>query len=107
MSKADTFIDFLYRDIRVQGFGLDDAAYKAKVSPRQFKRQIKGENREGIMPLDTAAELRKEGVISRETALCYLEESTQKIKTALRLKAKKKKGRGNRWTLTIKNLLFK
>lgn len=53
------------------------------------------------MPLETAAELRKEGVMSRETAERYIEV----IKTVIGLK--KKKGRGNRRTLTIKNLLHR
>lgn len=101
MSNTDTFNQALRSDIRENGLTLENAADKAKVSIRQFHRHIRGETKQGIMPLETAAELRKEGVMSRETAERYIEV----IKTVIRLK--KKKGRGNRRTLTIKNLLHR
>lgn len=101
MPNADTFNEAVRADIRQSGLTLAGAADKAKVSLRQFHRYIRGEGKLGIMPLETVAELRKEGVMSRDTAAKYLEV----IKTEIRFK--KEKGRGNRRTLTIKNLLHR
>lgn len=101
MPNADTFTEALRSDIKQNGLTVAGAADRAKVSRRQFYRHIQGETKQGIMPLETVAELRKEGIMSRETAAKYLEV----IKAEIRLK--KKKGRGNRRTLTVKNLLHR
>ncbi len=52
----------------------------------QLHRHIKGENKGGIRPLDTVVELRREGLMSKETAQRYLEI----IRLELLLKKKKK-----------------
>lgn len=102
MPKNDRFVVSLKKDMRQQGLTYADTAERANVSLRQFSRQVKGETKQGIMPLETVAELKKKGVVSRETAQCYLEV----VKAELMLK-KKRKGRGDRRTLTIKNILFR
>ena len=82
MSDYDPFVISLRNDIKAQGMGLADVADKAKMSLRQFARHLRGETKEGIMPVRTVAELRKEQVISVQTAEAYL----QGIKRELRLK---------------------
>lgn len=102
MPKSDHFVTSLKDDMRFKGLTYADAAELAKVSLRQFSRQVKGDNKQGVMPLETVAELRKEGVISHKTAQFYLEI----IKKELMLKKKRKGWNGLR-TLTIKNILFR
>lgn len=99
MPNADTFNAAVRADLKQQGITLAVAANKAKVSLRQFNRHIRGETKTGIMPLETAAELRREGIMSQETAERYIEA----IKAEIRLKNKKGHG-NNRLTLTIKKL---
>ncbi len=82
MSEYDPFIISLRNDFKTQGIRLPEAADKAKMSLRQFARHLRGETKEGIMPVRTVAELRKEQVISAQTAEAYL----QGIKRELRLK---------------------
>lgn len=86
MPNQDTFSEALKDDIRRQGLTLEKAADRANMGIRQFHRHIKGENKGGIMPLDTVVELRREGLMSKETAQRYLEI----IRLELLLKKKKK-----------------
>ena len=86
MPNQDTFSEALKDDIRGQGMTLEKAADRVSVSLRQFHRHMNGETRDGLMPLDTVVELRREGLMSKETAQRYLEI----IRLEIFLKKKKK-----------------
>lgn len=87
MPNNDLFAVSLRRDLREKGLTLFDAAEAAKISLRQFDRHIKGQTKQGLVPLDTVIELKKEGVISPRTVDSYVES----IRTRLSFKRKKKR----------------
>jgi hypothetical protein len=87
MSISDLFTVSLRVDLRERGLTLFDAAEAAKMSPRQFARHVRGETKQGLMPIDTVIELRREGVISPRTVDNYIET----IRTRLNFKRKKKR----------------
>ncbi len=87
MSINDLFAVSLRRDLREKGLTLFDAAEAAKISLRQFYRHIEGQTKQGVTPIDTVIELKKEGVISPRTVDSYIES----IRTRLSFKRKKKR----------------
>jgi hypothetical protein len=97
MSKGDQFATSLYIDLKYRRMSFKDAAEAAKISPRQLDRQIKGQTKQGLMPIDTVIELKREGVISPRTVDSYIES----IRTRLNFKRKKK--RPPFWKRPVKN----
>jgi AraC-like DNA-binding protein len=65
--KTDPFTISLRTDLRSNHLTLEQAADKAKKSYRQFTRELRGETKQGMMQIETVAELKKEGAISEKT----------------------------------------
>jgi hypothetical protein len=97
MSKSDIFVISLKNDLREKDLTLFDAAGAAKISLRQFYRHIEGQTKQGVTPIDTVIELKREGVISPRTVDSYIES----IRTRLNFKRKKK--RPPFWKRSLKN----
>lgn len=97
MSINDLFAVSLRRDLREKDLTLFDAAGAAKISLRQFYRHIEGQTKQGLMPIDTVIELKREGVISPRTVDSYI----QGIRERLNFKRKKK--RPPFWKRPVKN----
>ena len=67
MPKVDSFTLSLRTDLKGNHVTLETAASLAKKSFRQFTRELRGETKQGLMPIETLAELKKEGVITENT----------------------------------------
>lgn len=87
MPKNDMFTISLRTDLKKNGLTLDQAADVASKSSRQFKREIRGETKLGLMPVDTLATLAQKGVISDSTVEAWW----QSVRTELRFKRSPKK----------------
>lgn len=84
MPKSDPFTLALKADLKSHNITQQEAANKAKKSFKQFTRELRGETSQGMMTIETVAELKKEGVISEHTVDAWW----QTKKQILRLKRK-------------------
>jgi len=84
--KNDPFTISLKEDIKHSGHTLPGAAEAINKSWSQFRREIRGKTKIGIMPVETVAALKQEECISEETVLLWFEE----VRSELRFKGKKK-----------------
>ena len=97
MTTHDQFTTNIVLDLKYRRMTLEEAAEAAKISPRQFYRHIKGQTKQGLMPIDTVIELKREGVISPRTVDSYIDS----IRSRLNFKRKKK--RPPFWKRPVKN----
>jgi len=67
MPNNGPFTTSLKIDLKTKGLSYEKAAELINMSRRQFARYVRGENKIGMMPIETVAELRKKGVISEAT----------------------------------------
>jgi hypothetical protein len=87
MPKYDMFTASLRTDLKRNGLTLDQAADVASKSTRQFMREVRGETKLGLMPVDTVATLAQKGAISNSTVEAWWKE----VRTELKFKHQKKK----------------
>ena len=100
MPKNDLFTLSLRQELRANRLTLEAAADKAKKSHRQFLRELRGETKQGMMQIETVAELKKEGVISDNVVEAWWTVKRQQLK----FKGKKKARSADRVIEKIFNL---
>lgn len=92
MPENDPFIVSLKTDWKAKKLTIPVVAELICMSPRQFARHLRGETKEKIMPVQTVAELSKNGAISQETKERYLERIRVEIKAKYHRKRKTQTG---------------
>lgn len=87
MSEVDAFRGVFKEDAREHGYSINMAAKEIHKSRRQLIRDVGGDNKLGIMPIDVLALLAQRGVISDKT----VDEWWRTVRRELNFKAKKRK----------------
>ena len=85
MAKTDPFTLALKQDLEKRGLTLSGAADKIDKSFCQFRRELRGKTKLGIMSVDTVATLAQRGLISEGTVNMYW----QQLREELRFKKEK------------------
>lgn len=93
------FIISLKEDLKARRLTYDDAAAALNMSKRQFARYIRGETKQGMMPVEIVADLRDKELVSVGTASCYVDTIRH------RLRCKKKGRSANRLLESLLNIL--
>jgi hypothetical protein len=83
--KTDPFTSSLRMDLKEKGLTFAEAADEIHKSFSQFRREVRGNTKLGIMPVDTVAVLAQKGIISEFTVQVYW----QQVRNQLRFKREK------------------
>lgn len=94
MAKKDPFTQALKADFKARKISGPEAARLAKKSFDQYKKELYGKTKQGMMSIETVAELAKEGAISNDTIEAWWITKRQ----ALRMK---KRHQGNKKAATV------